>query len=318
MFVLLLAGSLSLAATAHAQPLVPMPDSGSTTFGDWGFSWEIGSAHNEGLVLKNVRWKGVKVLHKASMPVIRVKYRGNAADIDAGCGPYGDRIGSNILSRVTGQTTNVVARFFGDRVMEIAVFAELGGYDLYQAYYFHTSGRFEPILYSSGWSCHDTTTENDHKHHPYWRLDFDVDGVSNRVRHVRTASGGGTTFGSYSSESGFTAPSDTTDIVWTVTNNSSGKNVKVRSPANERADVDGAPWFGFGRRDVHVRLYRFTEDEGWAFSATSQLGYFTPAEGTDDQDVVFWAIAHLSHNWSQADVDAPHWHSKGWLVDVSW
>ncbi len=295
-----------------------MPDSGSTVFGDWSFAWEIGNAHSEGLALKDVRWKGVKVLHKASMPVIRVKYRGDASDINAGCGPYSDRISSGNLSRLAGQTSNVVARLFGDNLMEIAVFSEIGGYDLYQAFYFHKSGRFEPILYSSGWSCSETASKRDHKHHPYWRLDFDVDGISNRARHAMTMTGGSMSFAAYSSESGFTVPPSATNIVWTVANNATGKHVRIQSPGNERADTAGAPWFGFGQRDVHVRRYNFSEDVGWAFSAISQLGYFTPAEATDDQDVVFWSIAHLMHPWSQADVDDPHWHSKGWIVDVSW
>ncbi len=302
---------------ADAQPLVPMADSGTTTFGDWSFSWEIGTAHFEGLVLRNVRWKGTKVLHKASLPVIRVKYRGDAADIEAGCGPYRDRIGG-VSTNLQGQTSKVVARFFGDNLMEIAVFAEIGGYDLYQAFYFHRFGRFEPMLYSSGWSCHQNGAENDHKHHPYWRLDFDVDGIANRVRHVMTVSGGGTTTAAYTSESGFTVPATATGIVWTVANSSSGRSVRMRAPGNELADVDGPLWFGFGRRDAHVRRYRFTEDEGWTFPAIAQLGYFTPAEATDDQDVVFWSIAHLSHAWSQADVANPRWHSKGWIVDVTW
>jgi hypothetical protein len=101
---------LLFAPSAHAQPLLPMPDSGSTSFGNWSFSWEIGNANDEGLVLKNVFWKGVKVLHKASMPVIRVKYRGNGADIGAGCGPYNDRIHSGNLGRFNGQVTDVIAR----------------------------------------------------------------------------------------------------------------------------------------------------------------------------------------------------------------
>ena len=58
-----------------AQPLVPMPDSGSSTFGDWSFSWEIGNAHDEGLVLKNVRWKSIKVLHKASVLSLKFVYK---------------------------------------------------------------------------------------------------------------------------------------------------------------------------------------------------------------------------------------------------
>ncbi len=64
--------------------------------------------------------------------------------------------------------------------------------------------------------------------------------------------------------------------------------------------------------------YRGSEDEGWAFSSTSQLGYFTPAEVTEDQDVVFWSIGHLTHLWTQADENDPHWHARGWIVDVSW
>ncbi len=306
------------ASNTHAQALIPMPDSGSTTFGDWSFAWEIGNAQSEGLVLKNVRWKGTKVLHKASMPVIRVKYRGSGSSINSGCGPYSDRISSGNLSHFSGQVTDVVARFFGDNLMELAVFAEIGGYDLYQAFYFHKSGRFETMLYSSGWSCSDSQSENNHKHHPYWRLDFDVDGISNRVRHAMTVSGGGMSFAAYSSESGFTVPSNATSIVWTVANNSSGKHIRIQSPDNERADAAGAVWFGFGSRDAHVRRYKFSEDEGWAFSSTSQLGYFTPPEATDDQDVVFWAIGHLTHLWSQADENNPHWHSKGWIVDVTW
>jgi hypothetical protein len=316
----LAAGAIALGCgVAGAQPLVPMPDSGSSTFGDWSFSWEIGNAHNEGLVLRNVRWKGVKVLHKASLPVIRVKYRGDASSIDAGCGPYNDRISSGNLSRFSGQTTDVIARFFGDNLMELAVFSEIGGYDLYQAFYFHKSGRLEPMLYSSGWSCSDNPkSRNDHKHHPYWRLDFDIDGVTNRVRHALTVSGGSMSFAAYTSESGFTVPSNATATVWTVTHPNSGRHVRIQSPSNERADAGGSPWFGFGQRDVHVRRYRFSEDEGWAFSSTSQLGYFTPAEVTENQDVVFWSIGHLAHTWSQADENNPHWHSRGWIVDAMW
>jgi hypothetical protein len=311
--------TLACPLTAHAQPLLPMPDSGSTSFGNWSFSWEIGNANDEGLVLKNVLWKGVKVLHKASMPVIRVKYRGDASDIGAGCGPYNDKIHSGNLARFSGQITDVIARFFGNDLMEIAVFSEIGGYDLYQAYYFHTSGRFEPMLYSSGWSCSDNPkSRNDHKHHPYWRLDFDVDGISNRVRHALTVSGGGTSFAAYNSESGFTVPGNATATVWTVAHQSSGRSVRIQSPSNERADAGGGPWFGFGQRDMHVRRYKGAEDVGWDFSSTSQLGYFTPPEATENQDVVFWSIGHLAHTWTQADENNPHWHSRGWIVDAMW
>jgi hypothetical protein len=315
MMLALLLGSAAL----HAEPLLPMPDAGSMTWGDWRFSWEIGDANDEGLVIRNVFWKNVKVLHKASLPVIRVKYRGGAQDIDSGCGPYRDRISSGNLSKFSGQFTNVVSRQFNNgTLLEIAVFAEIGGYDLYQAYYFHKSGRLEPMLYSSGWSCHDNQHENDHKHHPYWRLDFDVETTANRVRHARTDANNNMSFAQYSSESGFTVPSGTKNIVWTVSNNASGRVVQIRSPGNELADANGSPWFGFAVRDVGVRRYHFSEDQSWPFSTDSQLGFFTPVEVTEDQDVVFWSMGHLSHTWSQADVNHPDWHSRGWIVDVTW
>lgn len=305
---------------AQAQALIPLPDSGSTTFGNWSFSWEIGNANDEGLVLRNVRWKGVKVLHKASMPVVRVKYRGRGSSIYSGCGPYNDRIHTGNVERFSGQTTDVVARLFGDNLMEIAVFAEIGGYDLFQAYYFHTSGRFEPILYSSGWSCGDAPPKSrlDHKHHPYWRLDFDIDGIRNHVRHALTVSGGAMAFAEYTSESGFSVPGNAAATVWTVTNNSTGRHVRIHSPANERADNTAAPWFGFGRRDMHVRRYKASEDVGWNFSPTVQLGYFTPPESVMNEDVVFWAIGHLTHLWTLSDEQNPHWHSRGWVIDAMW
>jgi hypothetical protein len=312
---LLLAG----ARPASAQAYMPMPDKGSTTFGDWSFTWEIGNAWDEGLVLKNVLWKGVKVLNKASLPVVRVKYRGTASSINSGCGPYNDRIHSGNVERFDEQTSDVFARLIGSDTMEIAVYSEIGGYDLYQAYYFHRSGRFEPVLHSSGWSCAETPkSRNDHRHHPYWRLDFDVDGDRNRVTHALIDSGGVVSHAAYKKESGFAVPSGTTSIVWAVSNAMTGRTVRLQSPQNEAADVAGTPWFGFGPMDVYVRRYKSSEDKGWRFASPKQLGYASPAETTEDQDLVFWAVGHLSHVWTQGDEDNPHWHTAGWVVDVDW
>jgi hypothetical protein len=303
---------------ARSQALMPLPDAGSMTFGEWRFDWEIGSTNQEGLVIRNVTWRQTKVLHKASMPVIRVKYRGNAQDIGSGCGPYRDRIHHGNLSRVAGQTSNVVSRMFGPDVLEIAVFSEIGGYDLWQAYYFHRWGRLEPVLYSSGWSCNDNRNENDHRHHPYWRLDFDVVNAANRIQHVRTDSQNTTFIGGYPSESGYAVPAGTRSIVWTITAVGANRQVEIRSPRNELGDPAGSPWFGFSQRDVKVRRYHGQEDVGWQFGSTEDLGYFTPAEPLDDQDGVFWVIGHLSHAWSPEDEANPQWHSVGWTIDPRW
>jgi hypothetical protein len=310
--------SVGLTEPAFAHPSQPMPDSGSASFGNWSFYWEIGNANDEGLILKNVMWKGVKVLSKASLPVVRVKYRGSGSSIEAACGPWADRISSGNIERLAGQFTDVIARNFDNNILELAVFSQIGGYDLYQAYYFHKFGRLEPVLHSSGWSCGQDGSANDHKHHPYWRLDFDIDGTSNRVRHILTTNTGTTSTVTYSKESGFFTPSDTSAIVWTVANSNTGKFIRLAAPANEQADSLGSPWFGFGNRDMHIRTYKKSEDIGWEFSPTSQLGFFTPQEVTENTDIVFWSIGHLFHQWTLLDKINPQWHTRSLTIDTSW
>src|SRR5262245_50449926 len=58
--------------------------SGHTDWGPWSFDWEVkdGSA----LGIRNVYYNHELVIYKANMPVIRVRYDGNAS------GPWADRI----------------------------------------------------------------------------------------------------------------------------------------------------------------------------------------------------------------------------------
>src|SRR5690606_27748768 len=117
-----------------AQQLLPLPSAGSMEWGGWSFEWEIGDEHKEGLVIRNVRWNGTKILHKGSLPVIRVKYRGGGDSLGQGCGPYRDRIHEGNIEFLPGQITPVFGRVFDNDIFEIAIFAEIGGYDIYQAW----------------------------------------------------------------------------------------------------------------------------------------------------------------------------------------
>jgi hypothetical protein len=69
-----------------------------------------------------------------------------------------------------------------------------------------------------------------------------------------------------------------------------------------------------------VRRFHSSEDEAWPFKAYHHLGYIYPTnlEDTDGEDIVFWYVGHLSHNWTQADEDDPHWHSAGLFIDATW
>jgi hypothetical protein len=307
---------------SHSQPFNPLPPAGSLRWGDWEFNWEIGSANSEGLVLKNVRYKGIAVIRKASMPVIRVKYRGRARRITSGCGPFRDRINAGNIERLPGATSDVVSRTFNDAILEIAVFSEIGGYDLYQLWYFHKSGRLEPRLYSRGWSCDEFQEQKDHKHHPYWRIDFDVEATGsnsdNQVWRVRTKSNGQVQTSQITEEDNDSRMPDDSDVAWTINRPGSEKHVLIRYSTNEPRDPEGTPWFALSNKDAAWRLYKSAEDIGWAFSATQHLGFISPRENINGKDIVFWLVGHLSHPWSQSDESNPVWHATGPTIDVAW
>ncbi|MEO6365805.1 MAG: hypothetical protein ABIO38_07155 [Luteimonas sp.] len=314
---LLLASGLAL---AENPPPLPMPSSGSLTRGNWTFDYSLGDANEEGLVIKNLRWKGTKVLHRASLPVIRVKYRGDGDSLGDGCGPWRDQIDWDAVSFVQGQVTPIIGRVFSDGTFELAVFAEIGGYDLYQAYYF-SNGRFEPKLYSSGWSCGEDGNELDHKHHPYWRLDFDVEGPSNEVWRIKTKTNGNVQFFKYPREWNSWKESDDQKIEWTINKPGSSKHVRIRYPANGKRDGAGSAWFNFSSKDMGVRAYHGSEDNGWNFDWNEHLGYRDLIDepfASGGSDSVFWAVGHLYHEWTQSDENNPHWHDTGLIIEPSW
>jgi hypothetical protein len=53
-------------------------------------------------------------------------------------------------------------------------FHTIGAYKLTERWTFWVDGRIMPRLYSDGLQCNI-----DHRHHPYWRFDFDIEGAPN-------------------------------------------------------------------------------------------------------------------------------------------
>lgn len=312
-----LAALLSLLATSAAgQTILSAPRSGSMTYHNWSFAWNVGS-NQEGLELTNVNWKGVKVLHKASMPVVRVKYRGAAINVNSGCGPYADQLQWNNMIIPSGATSRVMIRNYTG-MMEIAVYSQISGYHLYQAWYFHQDGRLQPMLYSRGWSCSAIIRSwRDHRHHPYWRLDFDIETSSPNVAHEFRRPNSSSPYAStlYNAEQN-TFRNSGQDVFWTVGRSGSPRHVVI-SYANEMRDGSGGPWFSFSNKDEGTRLYRGSEDNGWTFGAMGHLGY-GPSESIAQSDVVFWSVGHLTHNWTSSDANNPQWHSTGPVIRAVW
>src|SRR6266550_5325560 len=144
--------------------------SGHTVWGSWSFDWEV--KDGAGIAIRNVVFDRQQVIYKASMPVIRVQYA------DDHCGPYADQINWDSLGGVPwSNDAKVCQRSYtanGANWLELGVYAKIGSYRLYQAWYFSDDGWIDVRLFSKGLQC-----KFDHNHHPYWRMDIDMDGAAN-------------------------------------------------------------------------------------------------------------------------------------------
>jgi hypothetical protein len=166
----------------------------SPAFADWESKpftwgpWELQLAMKDaaGLGLRNVSYQGKQVLGKGNLPVIRDKYVRECpawhpfswfglGRSSGRCGPIGDRISPPRLIEIPNcdrkKLCQAAHTIQGVKSLELGVYAKIGQYHLYQAWYLSEDGRLYPSVQSWNLSCN-----TDHDHHAYWRLDFDIGG----------------------------------------------------------------------------------------------------------------------------------------------
>jgi hypothetical protein len=294
LYILVLLVLLSgFATTARAQ-------SGHTNWNGWSFDWEV--KDGSGLAIRNVTYNGEYVIYKTSMPVIRVRY-----DNDD-CGPYADRIYWESLVPISNCNDSKVCQqgytAGGHNMLELGIYARIGSYHLYQAYYFSEDGWMGTYLWSKGLQCN-----TDHIHHPYWRMDFDINGYLNDQIFVfdnnRGNEGWGPGWHKYTTEQN-DVKNPATGRVWFVRDNPTGHGAWILPGSNDgTAD-------GFSSIDMGGRIYHYNEDEPWPFGAGGELGY-SNGESVEEKDIVFWYVAHLHHAAAQG---GDQWHSAGPWVKV--
>jgi hypothetical protein len=267
----------------------------------------------------NVHFRGNYVIYKASLPVIRVRY-----EPDPGgkiCGPYADRIDwGSFFEKLLGVGSRLVpigGSCGGKKVcqnsftsggvdwLEMAVYARIGAYHLYHAWYLSSDGQIEARLSSKGLSC-----EADHGHHAYWRFDFDINGAAGDqiLSHQGSPSAGNFLINYYQTEQN-DVKDTTLNRRWLVRDQSTAKLVWV-FPGVDDGDLDP---YGFSTKDVGLRAFHGGEDQPWPFGATGHLGYLTPPESVDTRDIVFWYVGHLYHTSAGG---GEHWHTIGPTIKV--
>jgi hypothetical protein len=296
-WVLVFACLLAVPARAVAEP-----KSGHTNWGRWSFDWEV--KDKAGVAIRNVIYNDELVLYKASLPVKRVKYVEDGCFFDTfcGCGPYADRIKWGNLVKISNCGNVKVCQeeytSGGVQWLELGVYARIGKYHIYQAWYLSANGQIDARVWSKGLSC-----ELDHTHHPYWRLDFDVNGAGSDQVFVfdndRPNEGWGPGWHKYRAENN-ALKRPQAGRVWFVRDNGNAHGVWILPGPDGTSD-------GFSTKDLGARLYQGPEDEPWPFGATGHLGYLN-GEDIQEKDVVVWYIAHIFH---QSSGGPDQWQAAG-------
>lgn len=269
----------------------------------WAFNWTLaGYPDEEGISVSQVHFLGQKVLWKASLPSLRVQY-------DAGGGPYKDPINYD-NARTTALSPSKRVRVYsyvshGMAAVALDSYHRIGEYRLTHRWVFWENGDLYPRLYSAG-----LQHEYNHRHHAYWRFDFDIGGAANDLVLE---------YNNYTADQGFGRGwhPKTTEIsrrksrdsnrIWAVMDKATGRGYKiVPGPHDGVADE-------FSTRDLWVMRYRPNEDkhgrQGTAWN--DELAPYLNGERVDGQDVVLWYCGHLAH---EASDGGDEWHHAGPLL----
>ncbi len=271
----------------------------------WELCWVRPAASSgtrgSGLELRDVHYNGHLVLKRAHAPMLNVEYE------PGGCGCFRDWSHSEYRYRTDNElaggyfeppfpaetvcdrsTTGtpvgdcpwggpgpchegVSAERLADRLVMTTQF-NAGWYRYTMRWIFHLDGRIEPRFGFGTYS--QTCSSATHRHHNYWRLDFDIDGAE----------------GDSVSENGGT-PFDAEDLrfsnlttFWEVTDATTGRGYRLNPGAQDlRLPADD-----FSKTDLMISLYHPNELQDAASSCAVDVTDIVNGESVLDTDVVLW------------------------------
>jgi Cu2+-containing amine oxidase len=262
----------------------------------WQFAYTLADSPDaEGIAITGAAFRGRKVLYKASLPSLRVQY-------DNTCGPYKDPLTYNNAHPISGSNRVKVYTIWSGGLSGIAVeaFHTIGAYKLTERWTFWADGRVTPRLYSAGLQCNIN-----HRHHPYWRFDFDIEGAPNDtvLEYNTTTPDLGWGPGWHVKHSEITrVKSPVTLRSWAIMDLGTSRGYHIIPGANDgTAD-------GFAPRDLFVMRYHGAEDKHGqqGNAADDGLAAYINGEVVEKSDVVIWYCAHLGHHAEPEHADEYH------------
>jgi hypothetical protein len=265
------------------------------------------SSERSGIELQDVKYRGKSVLKRAHVPILNVKYDGNA------CGPFRDwqyqegmfqtdaagfsdigpgfRLSKNPAT-TSLETGNDTGNFRGVAVYtegtEVVLVSELnaGWYRYIHEWRLDDNGTIRP-RYGFGATTNSCVCAI-HHHHVYWRFDFDI-GTADK-NSVSPVVEGLWQPPPIATEGQFYRNQATQS--WMVKNIVSGDTYRI-VPGNDGTAFQDP--LAYGKGDVWVLLYRATEIDDPNTDSSANIDAWVNNEAVNGQDIVVWYGGHFDH-----------------------
>jgi hypothetical protein len=304
-----------------------------------------------GLAVREVFFRGRRVLHRGDTPIVNVKYD---ASNHSGAASYRDWVNEEAPFRATGRNvipgyrlckkpprtlfnegvragggfTGVTFHWAGTTLVATTLLAA-GWYRYRVEWRFAADGTITPTFGFS--AVKNPNTCDPHAHHAYWRFDFDVEARGrNAVRRRVGTLGSHVAIGDprtlASRIRGLDLRWDAVHAerrmvrgplsAWRVVNLDTKRGYDVY-PSLRDGHADG----GFGVGDVWALRYRPGQDRDANpdLGDRAHLDAYVNGESLDGTDVVLWYAAHARHDQHADDIHDVHGHVVGpHLVPVRW
>ena len=276
------------------------------------------STNGTGIELRQVDYRGKRVLYRAHVPILNVKYE------PGGCGAFRDwqneegklhAVGTDVApgfrlcptpATTILDTGSDKGNFLGVAIYvegeEVVLVSEMeaGWYRYVCQWRLHADGTIKPRFGFS--AIQNSCVCNIHHHHAYWRFDFDIGTPGNNIvsefndpclpahapakwhQHLYEVQ----------------RPRDPTrNRKWRITNSKTKDCYELIPGRDDGIATKGSDW-PFPRGDVWLLRYHPNEiDDGIAATGppyAANLAAFLNGEPIKNQDVVIWYGAHFTHD----------------------
>lgn len=294
--------------------------------------------NGSGVELRFVDFRGKRLLYRAHVPILNVKYDGNA------CGPYRDWQNQEGMIQANGtdvapgfrlcsapaqtilQSGSDTGNFLGTAIFvqgqEVVLVCEMEAawYRYVSEWRLHANGEIRPRFGFSAVS--NSCVCNVHHHHAYWRFDFDLRTAgSNRVREFNNPPLVGSS-NWHDKTFEIRRPRDAArKRKWRIENTRTGEAYDIIPGGQDGVATNSRDW-PFGKGDVWILRYHGSEiDDGVAATGPpyeAGLDAWVNGELIQNTDIVIWYGAHFTHD-VQHEQPGSHGHVVGPLLrPVNW